>query len=113
MDNSKLIAELEHSVREAEELLRRRKEALAALKGKTGSPKDGGRRSGFRPGSIPALVFSALKEFNQPMSLDDLVGSVRKHNNSLNARRVSIAISRYVRMGKYFVLTEDGKYWLK
>jgi hypothetical protein len=111
MDDAKLIDELQQKVREAEETLRRRKEALAALKGKTRSART--RKRGLRPGSIPALAQAALKSTKQPVSLDDLTTHLKKTKSSLDARKVSIALSRYVRLGQYFVVTEDGKYGLK
>ncbi len=110
MDDDKLIERLEEGVREAEELLRRRKEALAALKGKSGT---GGRTRGLRPGSIPALAHAALKNYKAPVSLDDLTTHLKKSNSSLDARKVSIALSRYVRLGQHFTLSEDGKYFWK
>ena len=113
MDDDKLIERLEEGVREAEELLHRRKDALAALKGRTGTGKRGGRARGLRPGSIPALTHAALRSYKAPISLDDLTTILKKSNTSLDARRVSIALSRYVRLGQYFVVTEDGKYGLK
>jgi hypothetical protein len=39
MEDAELIEQLQQKVREAEELLRRRKDALAALKGKTANNK--------------------------------------------------------------------------
>jgi len=113
MDDDKLIERLEEGVREAEELLRRRKDALAALKGKTAGGKRGGRARGLRPGSIPALAQSALKNYKAPVSLEDLTTHLKKTNTSLDARKLSIALSRYVRQGQYFVVGEDGKYSLK
>lgn len=111
MDDDKLIERLEEGVREAEELLRRRKEALSALKGKTG--KRGGRPRGFRPGSIPALAQAALKTAKQPISIDDLTAHLKKTNSALDSRKVSLALSRYVRLGQYFTVADDGKYSLK
>jgi hypothetical protein len=111
MDDAKLIERLEEGVREAEELLRRRKEALAALKGKAG--KGGGRTRGLRPGSIPALAQAALKNYKAPVSLEDLTAHLKKTNASLDARKLSIALSRYVRLGQYFSVGEDGRYSLK
>ncbi len=114
MDDDKLIERLEEGVREAEELLRRRKDALAALKGKAGGGKRGGRVRGLRPGSIPALAHAALKNsYKAPVSLDDLTAHLKKSNSSLDARKVSIALSRYVRLGQYFTVSEDGKYFWK
>jgi len=112
MDDDKLIERLEEGIREAEELLRRRKDALAALKGKVGTGRKGGRIRGLRPGSLPALALAALKGFKQPVSLDELTAHLKKANPSLDARRVSIALSRYVRLGHHFVV-EEGKYGLK
>ena len=108
MDDAKLIEELQQKVKEAEETLRRRKEALAALRGKTGIKHT--RTRGLRPGSIPALALAALRSFKTPASLDELTAHLKKTNASLDARKVSIALSRYVRRGEYFVITEDGKY---
>jgi hypothetical protein len=113
MDDEKLIERLEEGVREAEELLRRRKEALAALKGKTGTGKKGGRTRGLRVGSTPALAQAFLKSARQPVSLDDLTTHLKKTNTALDSRKLSIALSRYVRQGQYFTITEDGKYGLK
>jgi hypothetical protein len=113
MEDSDLIQELQQKVHEAEELLRRRKEALAALKGKTGTGKKGGRARGLRPGSIPALAQAALKNYKAPVSLEDLTIHLKKTNASLDARKLSIALSRYVRLGQYFSVSEDGKYSLK
>jgi hypothetical protein len=117
MDDDRLIEKLEEGVREAEELLRRRKQALAALKGKVaGSGKRGGSVRGLRPGSLPALAQAALKAFKQPVLVEDLVIQLKRTNPSLtalDARKLSIALSRYVREGKYFVVGQDGKYGLK
>lgn len=111
MDDAKLIEELQEKVREAEELLHRRKEALAALRGRTGTRK--GRPRGLRPGSIPALAYAALKGAKQPISLDDLTAHLRKTTPSLDSRKVSIALSRYVRQGQHFGITDEGKYILR
>jgi hypothetical protein len=111
MDDAKLIEELQEKVREAEELLRRRKDALAALRGKAGPRK--GRPRGLRPGSIPALTYSILKTSKQPISLDELTLQLKKTISSVDSRKVSIALSRYVRQGLHFAITEEGKYCLK
>jgi len=108
-----LIERLEEGVREAEELLRRRKDALAALKGKTSSSKKNTNVRGMRPGSVPALAAAALKNFREPVSLEDLTAYLKKTNANLDTRKVSIALSRYVREGQHFMITEDGKYDLK
>ena len=110
MDDDKLIERLEEGVREAEELLQRRKAALAALKGKVRGGSKGGRTRGLRPGSIPALAYAALKSFKQPVVLDELTSALKKSNASLDARKISLALSRYVRLGQHFVITPDGKY---
>jgi hypothetical protein len=55
----------------------------------------------------------ALKNYKAPVSLDDLTAHLKKANASLDARKVSIALSRYVRLGHYFTVSEDGKYFLK
>ena len=112
MDDSRLIEELQEKVREAEEILRRRKDALAALKGKTGSGKNS-RARGFREKSIPALAYAALKG-KQSLSLDELTAIVKKGTERVkDARGLSIALSKYVRNGQYFVIHEDGKYGAK
>jgi hypothetical protein len=111
MDDSALIEELQLKVREAEELLRRRKEALAALRGKSSSTRRKQAR-GFRPGSIPALAHAALKAARQ-LSLEELTVHLKKQNASLDARKVSIALNRYVRGGQYFTLGADGKYGIR
>jgi hypothetical protein len=113
MDDDKLIEKLEEGVREAEELLRRRKEALTALKGKAAPGKRGGRSRGLRPGSIPALAQAALKSGKQAMTLEDLTTQLKKTDAELDSRKVSLALSRYVRLGQYFAVAEDGKYGLK
>jgi hypothetical protein len=113
MDDDKLIERLEEGVREAEELLRRRKDALAALRGKTGAGKKGGRVRGLRPGSIPAVAQAALKNLKQPISLDELTTHLKKANPTLDPRKLSIALSRYVRLGQHFAIDADGKYSLK
>jgi hypothetical protein len=110
MDDDKLIERLEEGVREAEELLQRRKQALAALKGKSSSGKKGVR--GLRPGSIPALAQAALK-LKQPATLEELTGQIKKTDTDADARKVSLALSRYVRLGRFFAVTEEGKYHLK
>jgi hypothetical protein len=112
MDDTELVIELQKKVAEAEELLRRRREALAALKGKTGAKS---RRTvkGLRPGSIPAMAQVTLRTLKQPLSLDELTAQLKKTNASLDSRKVSIALSRYVRRGQHFVITDDGKYSLK
>jgi hypothetical protein len=112
MDDEKLIERLEEGVREAEELLRRRKDALAALRGKSTGGKKGGRIRGLRPGSIPAQAAAALKG-KQSVSLDELTAQLKKTNTSLDPRRVSIALSRYVRLGQHFAIDAEGKYSLK
>jgi hypothetical protein len=111
MEDAELIAELQQKVRDAEELLRRRKEALAALRGKSGAGKKGSK--GLRPGSIPALASAALKTLKQPLSLEELTTHLKKTNPSLDSRKVSIALSRYVRLGQHFAMNEEGKYSLK
>lgn len=110
MDDDKLIERLEEGVREAEELLRRRKDALAALKGKASGKKGARGDRGLRPGSIPALALAALKRLKQPVSLDELTSFLKTSNTSLDARKVSLALSKYVRTGKYFEVNEEGKY---
>lgn len=109
MEDSALIEELQQKVREAEELLRRRKDALAALKGKS---TKGREKRGLRAGSVPALAQAALKAAKQHLSLEELTTHLKKTNPDLDTRKVSIALSRYVRDGKYFVFNE-GKYGLK
>jgi hypothetical protein len=111
MDDLKLIAKLEDGVREAEELLRRRKDALAALKGKGSPLKPRIRRKAFRGSSIPALAFEALK--NGELTLDELVAEMKKTDANLTSRKVSLALSRYVRVGLHFTFSEEGKYGLK
>jgi hypothetical protein len=113
MDDEKLIERLEEGVREAEELLQRRKAALAALKGRAGANKKAGRVRGLRPGSIPAMALAALKTFKQPVTLDELTALLKRGTPSLDARKVSIALSRYVRIGQHFIVNEEGKYGLK
>jgi hypothetical protein len=113
MDDSALIEELQQKVKEAEELLRRRKEALAALKGKSASSRKGQRERGLRTGSIPAQAQAILKAARQRISLEELTSSLRKTDPSLEPRDVYTALSRYVREGKYFVVDEDGKYGVK
>ena len=110
MDDEQLIERLEEGVREAQELLQRRKQALAALKGKTGAGKKGAR--GLRPGSIPALAQAALKG-KQPMTLDELTAQIKKTDAEADTRKVSLALSRYVRLARIFAITEEGKYHLK
>lgn len=113
MDDSKLIEELQDKVREAAELLRRRKEALAALQGKSGSGKNN-RSRGFREGSIPAAAHAVLKG-KQPLSLDDLAAAIKGKTKGTvkDSRALSVALSKYVRDGKYFVIHADGKYGAK
>ena len=113
MDDDKLIEKLEEGVREAEELLQRRKQALKALKGQSASGKKVGRARGLRTGSIPALAVAILKAHKQPMSLDDLTTQLKKHKASLEPRMLSIALSKYVREGQYFSVGDDGKYSAK
>ncbi|MGH9699869.1 MAG: hypothetical protein ACRD5R_08895 [Candidatus Acidiferrales bacterium] len=110
MEDDKLIERLEEGVREAEDLLQRRKQALAALKGKSGSGKKGVR--GLRPGSIPALAQVALRS-KQPATLEELTAQIKKTDAETDARKVSLALSRYVRLGRIFVVTAEGKYLLK
>lgn len=110
MDDDKLIERLEEDVREAEALLQRRKQALAALKGKAGAGKKGAR--GLRPGSIPALAQAALKG-KQPTILEELTVLIKKSDADADTRKVSLALSRYVRLGRIFAINEEGKYHLK
>lgn len=111
MDDEKLIERLEEGVREAEELLQRRKQALAALKGKTGSGKKAAR--GLRPGSIPALAQAALKILKQAATPEELTTQIKKADADADTRKVSLALSRYIRQGRIFGITEEGKYFLK
>jgi hypothetical protein len=111
MDDSKLIEELQEKVREAAELLRRRKEALAALQGKSSSAKNN-RSRGFREGSIPAAAYAALKG-KPSLSLDELTIAIKGKTKAKDSRDVSVALSKYVRDGKYFAIDEDGKYGAK
>ena len=113
MDDSELIEQLQEKVREAEQLLRRRKEALAALKGKSANSRKEQEERGLRAGSVPALAQTALRAAKQHLTLHDLTEHLKKSNSSVDTRKVSIALSRYVREGKYFVQDEDGKYGLK
>lgn len=110
MDDDNLIERLEEGVREAAELLQRRKQALAALKGKTAVGRKGVR--GLRIGSIPALAQAALKG-KQPATLEELTVQIKKIDADVDARKVSLALSRYVRLGRIFAVTEEGKYQLK
>lgn len=110
MEDSDLIEELKRKVEEAEELLRRRKEALAALRGKANSGKRGTR--GLRPGSIPAIAQGALKG-RQALTLEELTAAVKKVKPDVDSRGVSIALSKYVRKGQHFVINEDGRYAAK
>jgi hypothetical protein len=104
MDDDKLIEKLEEGVREAEEVLQRRKQALAALKGKTSASGKKAPR-GLRPGSLPAMALAALKTAKVPLSLDELAAHIKKE-----PREVSLALSRYVRQNKYFQVSDEGKY---
>ena len=110
LDDDLLIEQLQEEIRETEEWLRRRKAALAALKGKG---TKNARARGFRPGSIPALAQATLKGLKQPVSLDELTNLLKKSNGSLDARKVSLALSRYVRLGQHFAIDAEGKYSLK
>lgn len=113
MDDDALIDELQQKVYEAEELLRRRKDALAALKGKTvGSRKDRKPR-GFRGKSIPSQVYAFLKATRQHASLQELAEHLKKADSTVDARKISLALSKYVRSGRFFVQTDEGKYGLK
>ena len=113
MDDSELIEQLQQKVKEAEELLNRRREALKALKGQRGA-KNGKRARGFRENSIPALIHAALKANKQPLSLDELVAHFKRTHPTLelDARKISLALSKYVRKGQHFV-SMDGKYGIK
>lgn len=111
MEDAELIAKLQEKVREAEDLLRRRKEALAALKGK-GSASGSGKVRGFRGSSIPAIAYAALKG-KLPLSLEELTAAVKKTKSAVDSRIVSIALSKYVRNGQHFIIHEDGKYAAK
>jgi hypothetical protein len=113
MDEDKLIEQLEEAVREAEELLQRRKRALAELKGKSVTSKRGSKVRGLRPGSMPALALAALKSARQPITLDELTAHLKKNIATVDSRKVSIGLSRYVREGHYFVVEDDGKYRAK
>jgi hypothetical protein len=105
MDDDKLIEKLEEGVREAEELLHRRKQALAALKGKSTTQSAKKAPRGLRAGSLPALAAAALKAAKAPLSLEELAEVLKKE-----PRDVSLALSRYVRNGKYFQVSDEGKY---
>lgn len=111
MEDSELIAQLQEKVREAEDLLRRRKEALAALKGK-GSASKNAKVRGFRGSSIPAIAHAILKG-KPPLSLEDLTAAVKKTKPAVDSRIVSIALSKYVRNGQHFIIHEDGRYAAK
>ena len=112
MDDAKLIEELQEKVREAEEILRRRKEALAALKGKSNASTRGGRSRGFRVGSIPAIAHLTLKG-KPSLSLEDLTAAIKRVKPDIETRDVSVALSKYVRKGQHFVIDEAGKYSAK
>lgn len=111
MEDAELIAQLQEKVREAEDLLRRRKDALAALKGK-GNPSKNGQVRGFRGTSIPSIAHAALKG-KPPLSLEELTAAVKKAKPDVDTRTVSIALSKYVRKGQHFVVHPDGKYGAK
>jgi hypothetical protein len=113
MDDDKLIERLEEGVREAEELLQRRKQALAALKGKSPSAKrtPGSGSRGFRPTSIPGHAYAVLKG-KPALSLEELTVAVKKYKPEVDSRGVSVALSKYVRNGRHFAIVE-GKYTAK
>jgi hypothetical protein len=111
MNDSDLIAKLEDGVREAEELLRRRKDALAALKGKSVSSKPRERKKVFRSNSIPALAYETLK--NGELSLEELTEALKAKDPALNNRKISLALSKYVREQKHFTHSLEGKYGIK
>jgi hypothetical protein len=114
MEDAELIEQLQQKVREAEELLRRRKDALAALKGKTANNKQKSER-GLRAGSLPALALSTLRTLKIRLSGEELADQLKKNtpNLDVDGRKISLALSRYVREGKYFSYGEDAKYGLK
>jgi hypothetical protein len=107
VDDAKLIEELQEKVREAEEILRRRKDALSALKGKSGTGKAG---RGPRANSIPGVAHAALKSLKQPVTLEELTAMVKRTKPEVDQRIVSLALNKYVRNGQYFAIGEDGKY---
>jgi hypothetical protein len=112
MEDSALIEALQEKVREAEELLRRRRDALAALKGKSGPASRSKKARGLREGSVPALAQAALKT-HKLLTLDELAALLKKSNPDIEARSISLALSKYVRNGKYFEINEEGKYGLR
>jgi hypothetical protein len=59
------------------------------------------------------LALAALKNAKQSMTLEELTIILKKIDAELDSRKVSLALSRYVRLGQYFAVAEDGKYGLK
>jgi hypothetical protein len=98
----KEIAKLEEAIRHHEA------EEAAALNG--GKPRRFRKATGFKPGSIPSLVYNTLHENSSPMSASELSDALRVHNRVVDSSQLAASISRYV--GKVFRRDEEGKYLL-
>jgi hypothetical protein len=110
MNQEELIRELERSVRETEELLERTKQALAALKGNSAR----GTMRGLRTGSLPDRAFAVLKSTGSPMTVQELTDRLQEQTGLIVLNRdLSLALNRYVRLGRYFCKTDDHKYCLR
>lgn len=97
----KEIAKLEEAIRryEAEE---------AASNG--AKPKRFRKATGFKPGSIPSLVYALINSGNGPMSASELSEALKAQGKDVDSSQLAASISRYV--GKVFRRDEEGKYLL-
>ncbi|MGC2743278.1 MAG: hypothetical protein WA672_08820 [Candidatus Angelobacter sp.] len=70
------------------------------------------RSRGFRDGSVPQVAQTFLVE--GPLGADVLADRISKRiGKEMNARDLGIALSKYIRQGKFFERTEDGRYGLR
>jgi hypothetical protein len=98
----KEVAKLEEAIRRFEN------EEAEANNGS--KPKRFRRATGFKPNSIPSLVYAAINSGTGPMSASELSDVLKAQGRDVDSSTLAASISRYV--GKIFRRDEEGKYLL-
>jgi hypothetical protein len=88
----------------------RRFETEEAAENNGGKPKRFRRATGFKPNSIPSLVYAVINAGSGPMTASELSAALRAMGRVVDSSALAASISRYV--GKVFRRDEEGKYLL-
>lgn len=96
------VAKLEEAIR--------RYEVEEATANNGGKPKRFRKATGFKPGSIPSLVYAVINSGNGPMSASELSEALKAQGKDVDSSQLAASISRYV--GRVFRRDEEGKYLL-